>query len=133
MSVKLKSGNLVDKRLAQWYFMDYKYGASYVNHFKKEGDVIFATHINSGKHYLGDSVIQFRQIYYDRKAKKFKNYPESERYSEYGRNMNTIKKLYEENERGWLLADQSYFRNKLTSDEARKCATSLFPKSSTIT
>ena len=120
VSVKLRSGNLVDKRLAQWFFMDYKYGASYVNHFKKEGDVIFATHINSGKHYLGDSVIQFRQIYYDRKAKKFKNYPESERYSEYGRNMNTIKKLYEENERGWLLADQSYFRNKLTSDEARK-------------
>jgi uncharacterized membrane protein len=117
-------GQLVDRKIGEWYFSHWRDALKYVQQNMKEGDVILSTVPNAPRWYLGtdtSSLGWFRQRHYDGTAKDYvPNDPDGKRVSGY--TTEQFIKTIEDNPRGWLLADY-YFYNRLTDDNARQYAT----------
>jgi hypothetical protein len=112
-------GNIVDKSISEIHYVNWKQPCMFIKEKMKENDVIMATVQFAPRFYLGlDSVVWFRQMHYDAKTKNYvSNSPENRKLS-----ANTYEELvrtYNENERGWLLADY-YFDNALTDPQAKQ-------------
>lgn len=112
-------GNIVSKDLAEIHFVNWKQPCLFVKENMKPKDIIMATVQMAPKFYLEmDSVVWFRQTHFDATQKKYVlNQPDGRKISAY--TYEQLVKTYNENPRGWLLADY-YFDNALTDPKARE-------------
>jgi len=112
-------GNVVSKDLAEIHFVNWKQPCLFVKENRKPSDIVMATVQMAPRFYLEmDSVIWFRQMHYDATKKKYvPNLPDGRKLSAY--TYEQLVKTYNENPRGWLLADY-YFDNALTDPKARE-------------
>lgn len=114
-----KHGNVVDKAISEIHFVNWKQPDEYIRKNMKKGDVIMATVQFAPRFYLGlDSVVWFRQMHYDAVKKNYvNNDPDKRNPSAW--TYDQLVKTYNENPRGWLLADY-YFENAMTDPRARQ-------------
>lgn len=112
-------GNVVDKSISEIHFVNWKQPSLFIKDQMKPGDVIMATVQFAPRFYLGlDSVVWFRQMHYDAKLKEYvPNLPDHRQKS--ANTYEQLVKTYNENPRGWLLADY-YFDNALTDPRAKQ-------------
>jgi hypothetical protein len=112
-------GNVVDKAISEIHFVNWKQPSEFIKKNLKKGDVVMATVQFAPKFYLGmDSVVWFRQMHYDAKKKDYvSNTPDQRKLS--ATTYEQLVKTYNENPRGWLLADY-YFDNALTDPRAKQ-------------
>ncbi len=112
-------GNVVDKAISEIHFVNWKQPSEFIKKNLKKGDVVMATVQFAPKFYLGmDSVVWFRQMHYDAKKKDYvSNAPDQRKLS--ATTYEQLVKTYNENPRGWLLADY-YFDNALTDPRAKQ-------------
>lgn len=112
-------GNVVDKSISEIHFVNWKQPCEFIRENMKENDVIMATVQFAPRFYLDlDSVVWFRQMHYDAKKKEYvSNIPDARRLS--ATTYEQLVKTYNENPRGWLLADY-YFDNALTDPRAKQ-------------
>lgn len=112
-------GNVVDKSISEIHYVNWKQPSLYIKEQMQEGDVIMATVQFAPRFYLGlDSVVWFRQMRYDAAKKDYvPNQPDHRKLS--AATFEQLKKTFEENKRGWLLADY-YFDNALTDPRAKQ-------------
>lgn len=127
MLVTETHGNVVDKRLAEIHFVNWKQPCEYIRDHMKPNDVVMATVKAAPRYYLNmdnDSVVWFRQMELDGKTKTYKQRkPEARKRS--AATYEQFVKTYNENPRGWLLADY-YFDNALTDPRAKEFAEQNF-------
>ncbi|MEO7175690.1 MAG: glycosyltransferase family 39 protein [Saprospiraceae bacterium] len=120
LMVKQKSGFIVDKKLSQWSFTNWKDPVEWVKNTIKAGDVVISTVPIATSYYVGlspDSVAWFRQRQYDGTKKEYVPFT----FKGDGHNANTLEDLkltMEKNARGWLIADY-YLYNVMTDPRAR--------------
>ncbi len=121
-----KHGNIVDSKLAEINFVNWKTPCLFLKERKKDGDIVMATVKPAPQYYLNlDSVIWFRQMHLNPKwslnskdeEKYVKNLPDNRPNSAY--TYEQLVKTYQNNKRGWLLADY-YFDNALTDPQAKR-------------
>lgn len=112
-------GNVVDKKLAEIHFVNWKQPCLFIREHMKPADIVMATVQMAPRFYLEmDSVVWFRQTHYDAAQKKYVlNQPDGRKLS--ASTYEQLVKTYNENPRGWLLADY-YFDNALTDPKARE-------------
>jgi len=112
-------GNVVDKRISEIHFVNWKQPCEFIKENRQPKDVIMATVQMAPRFYLEmDSVVWFRQMHLDGKTKKYvPNLPDGRKLSAY--TYDQLVKTYQENPRGWLLADY-YFDNALTDPRAKE-------------
>ncbi len=112
-------GNVVDKAISEIHFVNWKQPGEFIKSNMKKNDVVMATVQVAPKFYLGlDSVVWFRQMHYDAKKKDYvPNDPDHRKIS--ATTYEQLVKTYNENQRGWLLADY-YFDNALTDPRAKQ-------------
>ncbi|MCO6494060.1 MAG: glycosyltransferase family 39 protein [Bacteroidetes bacterium] len=116
-------GQIVDSKISEWYFTNWKDPIDYVKQNMAEGDVVLSTVPNAIRFYMGIDTAKlgwFRQMIYDGTQKKYvQNTPDGKKVSGYTTDefINTVKN----NPRGWLLADY-YFYNVMTDPHARQYA-----------
>ena len=112
-------GNVVDKAISEIHFVNWKQPSEFIKKNLKKGDVVMATVQFAPKFYLDmDSVVWFRQMHYDAKKKDYvSNEPDKRKLS--ATTYEQLVKTYNENARGWLLADY-YFDNALTDPRAKQ-------------
>ena len=114
-----KQGFIVDKKLSNWSFTNWKYPSRYVKANLKEGDLVLSTVPPATEYYAEiDSCIIFRQRYYDTEEKKYKNTPPNECRPPCANSYEDLRDILMNYERGWLLADY-YFYNVMTDPRAR--------------
>lgn len=121
LSVKYKSGYVVDKKLSQWSYINWKDAVNYVKKNMKDGDVVMATIPQGVNYYMNwdKGAIQFRQRYLDsHQTGKYLEYVKENPGNLDGNTIPGLQRTITERPRGWLLADY-YFNNVSTSDEAR--------------
>jgi hypothetical protein len=127
MLVTEAHGNVVDKRLAEIHFVNWKQPCEYIRDHMKPNDVVMATVKAAPRYYLNmdnDSVVWFRQMQLDGKTKTYvPRKPETNKRS--AATFEQFVKTYNENPRGWLLADY-YFDNALTDPRAKEFAEQNF-------
>lgn len=114
-----KHGNVVPKEISEIHFVNWNQPLNFVKSKYKEGDILMATVKEAARFYLQtDSVIWFRQMHYDASKKSYvKNLPDNRPNSAY--TYEQLVKTYQNNKRGWLLADY-YFDNALTDPQAKR-------------
>ncbi len=114
-----KHGKVVSDSISEIPFVNWNQPCLYVKERMKSGDLIMATVQDAPKFYLKqDSVIWFRQMHMDGKTKTYvPNNPEKKKNSAY--TFEQLVKTYENNPRGWLLADY-YFDGPLTDPKAKQ-------------
>ena len=112
-------GNIVDKSISEIHYVNWKQPCLFIKDRMQKGDVIMATVQFAPRFYLGlDSVVWFRQMHFDAKTKDYvSNLPDKRRLS--ANTYEQLVKTYNENNRGWLLADY-YFDNALTDPRAKQ-------------
>jgi len=116
-------GNVVPKALSHWHFTDWQSPALNIKKALKPGDVVMTTNINATLFYLdlqrnGENVHWFRQMRYDSKQRKYVHRKPKTK-ADHAQSLEGIQKLFNENDRGWLLADY-YFENVMTDPKARQ-------------
>ena len=120
---RIEHGQIVDKKISEWYYTNWKDASEYVKLNRAEGDVVLSTVPNAVRFYLGldTSVVGwFRQMRYDGTVKEYvQNEPTGKKVSGYTTEefIATVKN----HPRGWLLADY-YFNNVMTDPQARNYA-----------
>ncbi len=112
-------GNVVPPEISEIHFVNWKQPCEFIKSSLKPGDIIMSTVQDAPKFYFkADSVVWFRQMHFDAKEKKYvPNKPEQRKNSAY--TYEQLVKTYENNARGWLLADY-YFDNALTDPKAKQ-------------
>ena len=112
-------GNIVDKSISEIHYVNWKQPCLFIRDRMQKGDVIMATVQFAPRFYLGlDSVVWFRQMHFDAKTKDYvSNLPDNRKLS--ANTYEQLVKTYNENKRGWLLADY-YFDNALTDPRAKQ-------------
>ncbi len=112
-------GHVVDKKISEIPFVNWKQPCLFIKEHRQPNDLIMATVQMAPRFYLEtDSVIWFRQMHLDGKTKEYvRNLPDGRKRSAY--TYEQLVKTYEENPRGWLLADY-YFDNALTDQRAKE-------------
>jgi hypothetical protein len=112
-------GNIVAKEISEIHYVNWKQPCLFIKDRMQKGDVIMATVQFAPRFYLGlDSVVWFRQMHFDAKTKDYvSNIPDKRRLS--ANTYEQLVKTYNENNRGWLLADY-YFDNALTDPRAKQ-------------
>lgn len=120
---KTDHGLLVDRKLSEWFYTNWKESAKYVKQNMQENDVILSTITNAQRIYLDvDTSLLgwFRQMRYDGLEKKYvQNEPLGKTVSGY--TTAEFIATVENHDRGWLIADY-YFYNVMTDNEARQYA-----------
>lgn len=121
-----KHGPLIDSKLTEIAFVNWKQPCNYLNENRKPNDIIMATVQAAPRYYLKlDSVVWFRQNELNPKWNRLDS--TQSRYIKKpndGRKISAttfeqLVKTFNENPRGWLLADY-YFDNALTDNKARQ-------------
>ncbi len=121
-----KYGNLVAPELSEISYVNWKQPCLFLKDNMKKNDIVMATVQTAPKYYLEmDSVVWFRQMQLnpkwslanDKEEKYIPNKPENRKNSAY--TYEQLVKTYENNPRGWLLADY-YFENALTDPKAKE-------------
>lgn len=112
-------GNVVPPEISEIHFVNWNQPCEYIKNSLKPGDIIMSTVQEAPKFYFkADSVVWFRQMHFDAKEKKYvPNKPDLRKNSAY--TFEQLVKTYENNARGWLLADY-YFDNALTDPKAKQ-------------
>ena len=112
-------GDVVDKQISEIHYVNWKQPCLFIKDHKQAGDVIMATVQQAPRFYLGlDSVVWFRQMHKDNKKGEWVyNTPDQRRLS--ATTYEQLVKTYNENPRGWLLADY-YFDNAATDPRAKE-------------
>ncbi len=112
-------GNVVPAEISEIHFVNWNQPCQFIKANMKPGDIIMATVQDAPKFYLrADSVVWFRQMHFDAKLKTYvPNKPDGRAKSAY--TFEQLVKTYENNPRGWLLADY-YFENALTDPRAKQ-------------
>jgi 4-amino-4-deoxy-L-arabinose transferase-like glycosyltransferase len=116
-------GLLVDRKLSEWFYTNWKESGKYVKQNMKENDVVLSTIPNAQRVYLDIDTAKigwFRQMRYDGLQKKYvQNEPLGKTVSGY--TTEEFIATVENHNRGWLIADY-YFYNVMTDDKARQYA-----------
>ena len=119
IKVSKKSGYLVDRRLSQWAFTNWRDACVYLKLNMQPGDVILSTVPQAVNFYMDEDVAyNFRQLNYNTQIKEYvKNEPvkTSEPSAHTADNLNNTMLNYS---RGWLLADY-YLEGALVDQESR--------------
>jgi 4-amino-4-deoxy-L-arabinose transferase-like glycosyltransferase len=120
---RTEHGQLVDKKIAEWYFTNWKDPIHYVQLNLQKGDVILSTVQNSARFYMDIDTSKlgwFRQLRYDAIKKEYvQNEPTGKKVSGY--TTEEFIATVQNHPRGWLLADY-YFNNVMTDPQARNYA-----------
>lgn len=121
-----KHGVVIRKELSEISFVNWREPCQFLNEHRQPNDIIMATVQAAPRYYLKlDSVVWFRQMHLNPKwnmntkteDRYIPNEPEKKKVSAY--TYEQLVKTFNENPRGWLLADY-YFDNALTDSRARQ-------------
>ncbi|MFN0016363.1 MAG: ArnT family glycosyltransferase [Saprospiraceae bacterium] len=111
-------GNVVDDRVVNWSFTDWKEACDYVTKNRQPGDVVMATVPTAASYYLNqDSVLWFRQAYYDNAEKRYKLNVPNPAGGPSAAAFEDLVRTVQQSPRGWLLADY-YLENVFTDERA---------------
>ncbi len=111
-------GNVVDERVVNWSFTNWKEACDYVSKNRQPGDVIMATVPTAAAYYLNqDSVLWFRQAYYDNAEKRYKLNAPNPGGGPSAASFEDLVRTVQQSPRGWLLADY-YLENVFTDERA---------------
>ncbi|HRI61785.1 MAG TPA: glycosyltransferase family 39 protein, partial [Saprospiraceae bacterium] len=112
------SGVVSDRNLGSFNFSNWQGPGNFVLDRKKPGDVMLSTVPAAAAYYLReDSVLWFRQRFYNTTAKRYELFPPNPGAPN-AQNYQDLKRLVQNNTRGWLLADY-YMDNVLVDDSCR--------------
>ncbi len=119
-------GSLVDNKLTEISYVNWKQPCLFLKEHRKPNDIVMATVQAAPRYYLEmDSVIWFRQMELNPKwtktSKTEQKYipKKADGYKNSATTYEQLVKTYENNDRGWLLADY-YFVNAMTDPRARQ-------------
>ncbi len=109
-------GHIVDTRVANWSFTNWKEACEFVEAQRQPGDLLMATVPTAVSYYLEhEPVLWFRQAYYDTRDKKYKlNQPDPTRGPS-AASVEDLVRTVQAAPRGWLLAD--YYLDNIFTDE----------------
>ena len=120
---RTEHGQLVDRKISEWYYTNWKDPIKYVKENMQAGDVVLATVPNAPRLYMGIDSAKlgwFRQMRYDGVKKEYvQNEGMGKPVSGY--TTDEFISTLQNNPRGWLLADY-YFENVMTDPKARQIA-----------
>jgi hypothetical protein len=109
-------GHIVDERVANWSFTNWKEACAYVDRRRQPGDVLMATVPTAVSYYLEhEQVLWFRQAYYDNHVKKYKLNPPDPSGGPSASSLEDLIRTVQAAPRGWLLAD--YYLDNIFTDE----------------
>jgi len=113
-----RTGVVSDQNIGSFNFTNWQDPGKFVLDRKKPGDVLLSTVPAASAYYLKeDSVLWFRQRFYNTSAKHYELFP-SNPGKPNAQNYQDLKRLVQNNPRGWLLADY-YMDNVLVDDSCR--------------
>lgn len=112
------TGIISDRNVGSFNFTNWQGPGQFVLDRKKPGDVLVSTLPAASAYYLEeDSVLWFRQRFYNTSAKRYELFPPTPSVPN-AQNYQDLKRLVQNNPRGWLLADY-YMDNVLVDDSCR--------------
>lgn len=112
------SGVVSDRNIGSFNFSNWQGAGTFVLERKKPGDVMLSTVPASAAYYLKeDSVVWFRQRFYNTATKRYEPFAPNPATPN-AQTLQDLKRLVENNTRGWLLADY-YMDNVMVDDPCR--------------
>ncbi|MCB9317256.1 MAG: glycosyltransferase family 39 protein [Lewinellaceae bacterium] len=109
-------GHIVDDRVANWSFTNWKEACEYVDKQRQPGDLLMATVPTAVSYYLEhEQVLWFRQSYYDTREKKYKFHQPNPTGGPSAASVEDLVRTVQSTPRGWLLAD--YYLDNIFTDE----------------
>lgn len=111
-------GHIVDMRIANWSFTNWKEACDYVNRFRQPGDMLMSTVPTAVSYYMEhENVLWFRQAYYDTREKRYKLHAPNPGGGPGAASFEDLVRTVQQTPRGWLLADY-YLENIFTDERA---------------
>ncbi|MCK6694201.1 MAG: glycosyltransferase family 39 protein [Thermoanaerobaculia bacterium] len=111
-------GHIVDMRIANWSFTNWREACDYVNRFRQPGDMLMSTVPTAVSYYMEhENVLWFRQAYYDTREKRYKLHPPNPGGGPSAASFEDLVRTVQQTPRGWLLADY-YLENVFTDERA---------------
>ncbi|MCC6460833.1 MAG: glycosyltransferase family 39 protein [Saprospiraceae bacterium] len=111
-------GHIVDTRIANWSFTNWKEASAYVARKRQPGDLILSTVPTAASYYLDtQNVLWFRQSYYDTHQKRYIFNTPNPSGGPSAATLEDLMRTVRETPRGWLLADY-YLENIFTDERA---------------
>lgn len=111
-------GHIVDMRIANWSFTNWKEACDYVNRFRQPGDMLMSTVPTAVSYYMEhENVLWFRQAYYDTREKRYKLHAPNPGGGPGAASFEDLVRTVQQAPRGWLLADY-YLENIFTDERA---------------
>lgn len=111
-------GHIVDARVANWSFTNWKEACEYVDRYRQPGDLLMSTVPTAVSYYLQhENVVWFRQAYYDTREKRYKLNQPNPGGGPSAATFEDLVRTVQQTPRGWLLADY-YLENVFTDERA---------------
>ncbi|MBK8920492.1 MAG: glycosyltransferase family 39 protein [Saprospirales bacterium] len=111
-------GHIVDTRIANWSFTNWKEPCAYVNQRRQPGDVFMSTVPSAVSFYMNQKeVLWFRQAYYDTHSKQYRLHAAGPAGQSGASTLEALQRTVQQSPRGWLLADY-YLENVFTDERA---------------
>lgn len=111
-------GYIVDSRIASWSFTNWEEACAYVAKHCQPGDLVMATVPTAVSYYLNhESVLWFRQAYYDNREKRYKLNTPDPNGAPSAATFEDLVRTVQQSPRGWLVADY-YLENVFTDERA---------------
>ena len=111
-------GHIVDMRVANWSFTNWKEACDYVDRFRQPGDLLISTVPTAISYYMEhENVLWFRQAYYDTREKRYKLNTPNPNGGPSAATFEDLVRTVQQAPRGWLLADY-YLENIFTDERA---------------
>jgi len=109
-------GHIVDTRIANWSFTNWKEACAFVAQKRRPGDALMSTVPTAVSFYLDHAnVLWFRQAYYDTHEKRYKLNAPDPQNGPSAASFEDLVRTVQQTPRGWLLAD--YYLDNVFTDE----------------